>query len=55
MLAGLAFVPRGAKADITYTWHEDDGLSVTGSFVVSSMAQTAGQIINQYVNSFTFT
>jgi hypothetical protein len=54
MLAGLPLAPRAATADITYTWHEDDGLNVTGQLDVNSAAQAAGQIQLSDVLSFDF-
>lgn len=52
---GVVLAPLTAKADITYTWNEDDGKSVTGSMTVLSAAQVAGQITFSDVTSFTFT
>ena len=55
LLSGAAIAPRAAKADITYTWTEDDGQSVTGSMTVQSAAQAAGKIQLSDVISFHFT
>ncbi len=54
LLSGAVFAPRAAKADITYTWHEDDGQSITGSMTVKSAVQAAGQIQISDVTSFNF-
>jgi len=54
LLSGAVFAPRAAKADITYTWHEDDGQSITGSMTVQSAVQAAGQIPFSDVTSFNF-
>ena len=54
LLSGAVFAPRAAKADITYTWHEDDGQSITGSMTVQSAVQAAGQIQISDVTSFNF-
>jgi hypothetical protein len=41
--------------DITYTWHEDDGQDVAGSFIVLGTAQSAARIQFSDVVSFSFT
>jgi hypothetical protein len=41
--------------DITYTWHEDDGQDVAGSFIVLGTAQSTAQIQFSDVVSFSFT
>jgi hypothetical protein len=54
LLTGVAIAPRAAKADITYTWHEDDGQNVTGALLVQTAAQAAGQIMSSDVESYSF-
>ncbi len=52
----LALLVSGvpAKADITYTFHEDNGYGITGSMTVQSAAQTDGEITPADITSFTF-
>jgi hypothetical protein len=50
-LAALA-VP--AKADLIYTWVEDDGQNVSGSLDVSSIALTNGTLNNNDVIAFSW-
>ena len=55
LLSGAVFAPRAAKADITYTWIEDDGQNITGSMTVQFLAvQAAGQIQFSDVTLFNF-
>ncbi len=50
VLAALALfatstaTPTPARADIVYTWHEDDALAITGYMTVRQSAQAAGMI-----------
>jgi hypothetical protein len=55
LLTCAAVVPRSAQAGITYSWNDDEAMFVTGSFVVSSSTQAAGEIQSSNVISFTFT
>ncbi len=55
LMSGSAMVPSASKAGIIYTWHEDDGQSITGSMAVKSTVQAAGEITFADVTSFTFT
>jgi len=58
VLSALVWVgspPTDARADIIYTWHEDDGQNVTGSLEVLNSAQPAGQITASNVVSFAWT
>jgi hypothetical protein len=50
----LAMLSPPAKADIIYTWHEDDGQDVTGALTVLSATQAAGSITLSDVVSLTF-
>jgi hypothetical protein len=50
----VAMLSPPAKADMIYTWHEDDGQDVTGSLTVLSAAQATGSITLADVVSFTF-
>ncbi len=54
MLTGSIIAPSRARADITYTWVEDDGYNVSCKLVVNSAAQTNGQITLSDVVSFSF-
>jgi hypothetical protein len=52
----LALLVSGgpAKADITYTWQNDLGYSLSGAMTVQNAAQTAGAITPADITSFTF-
>ncbi len=53
-IAGLLLARDAGAGTITYTWHEDDGKDVVGSFVVAGSAQTNGIINFSDVVSFNF-
>jgi hypothetical protein len=52
--AGFLLSRDAGAGAITYTWHEDDGQDVVGSFVVPGSAQTNGIINFSDVVSFNF-
>jgi PEP-CTERM motif len=52
--AGFLLARDAGAGSITYTWHEDDGQDVVGSFVVARSAQTNGIINFSDVVSFNF-
>jgi PEP-CTERM motif len=56
VLAGLGLVclAAPARADLIYTWNEDDGQAVTGSLDVNSVALTNGVIQNADVIAFSW-
>jgi hypothetical protein len=55
LIATLALVPCTSRAgSIIYTWHEDDGQNVSGSFIVSSEALQDGLIQFADLQSFSF-
>ena len=55
VLAGTVVALCSAAAgSITYTWNEDDGQNVQGSFVVLGVAQVIGSITASSVVSFNF-
>ena len=54
VVVGSAVLPSVSGADIVYTWHEDDGQNVTGSFDVKSTTLSAGEIDQSDVVSFSF-
>jgi hypothetical protein len=60
VLAGLALIgtiaatPAPARADIVYTWHEDDALAFNGSMAVKQSAQAAGMITLSDFTAFAF-
>ena len=55
MLAGVALVPPAARAEITYTWHEDDFQPASGQLQVTNAAQAAGLITDADITAFSFT
>lgn len=55
LLSAIAFAPRAARADLIYTWHEDDGQDVTGQLILKNSAQAAGGFGLSDIISFTFT
>jgi hypothetical protein len=55
LLSGTVIVPRTANADLTYTWHEDDGADVSGVMTVKGTAQANMQITLSDILTFSFT
>jgi len=54
LVAMFALAPRQSRAELIYTWHEDDGQGVAGSLTVASGAQQAGVIHLTDVLDFSF-
>ena len=54
VVVASAVFPSVSRADIVYTWHEDDGQNVTAQLDVKSTVLAAGQINMADVVSFSF-